>query len=119
MPKDQLCRQFDRHSIFLFPSHFEGFGLSFLQAIARGLCILGTRVGGMRDGIEPNFNGFLFERGDIPGISQRALWLLENPVALEQLGCNARKSAESYTWDQTAQRFESFCKTLISQPKQT
>ena len=59
-----LMRVYDEHGIFLFPSFFEGFGKAFLEAMSRGLVVLASNNGGMRDVIKNGQNGFLFNTGD-------------------------------------------------------
>ena len=59
MPQDELIRVFDEHGIFLFSSFFEGFGKTPLEAMVRGLCVVATATGGMRDYIEDGVSGRL------------------------------------------------------------
>lgn len=44
-----LIREFDAASIFVFPSHFEGFPVALLEALTMGLACVGTSVGGIPD----------------------------------------------------------------------
>lgn len=113
MPKAQLRELFDSHGILLFPSYFEGFALTFLQAMARGLCVLGTKVDGMRQAIRDGCNGFLFERGDSEGIASRAVVLMNSPSTTKSLSTEARQSAEAYTWKKAATAFADFSEKLM------
>ncbi|HUX91558.1 MAG TPA: glycosyltransferase family 4 protein [Gallionellaceae bacterium] len=47
--RQRLMREFDAASIFVFPSHFEGFPVALLEAITMGLACVGTSVGGIPD----------------------------------------------------------------------
>ena len=55
----QLIRVYDEHGIFLFPSFFEGFGKAFIEAMSRGLVVIASKNGGMRDVIGPKW---IFDR---------------------------------------------------------
>ena len=113
MPKVELRDLLDAHSVLVFPSYFEGFALTFLQAMARGLCVLGTKVDGMRQALLDGKNGFLFERGDGQGIADRAIRLYRNMGFLRQVSSEARTTAESYTWERSAELFADFCRGII------
>ena len=58
MPQSDLVSLYDQHGIFLFPSFYEGFGKAFLEAMARGLCVIASSTGGMRDIIQDGKSGF-------------------------------------------------------------
>ncbi len=47
--RQKLMAEFDAASIFVFPSHFEGFPVALLEAITMGLACVGTAVGGIPD----------------------------------------------------------------------
>ena len=47
--RQSLIHEFDKSSIFVFPSHFEGFPVALLEAITMGLACVGTSVGGVPD----------------------------------------------------------------------
>ena len=47
--RQRLMDEFDAASIFVFPSHFEGFPVALLEATAMGLACVGTAVGGIPD----------------------------------------------------------------------
>ena len=47
--RSNLIKEFEDASIFVFPSHFEGFPVALLEAITMGLACVGTSVGGIPD----------------------------------------------------------------------
>ncbi|HQS58853.1 MAG TPA: glycosyltransferase family 4 protein [Gallionellaceae bacterium] len=47
--RSRLIKEFDNASVFVFPSHFEGFPVALLEAITMGLACVGTTVGGIPD----------------------------------------------------------------------
>ena len=64
----QLQRELDECRLFALPSRKEGFGLVFLEAMARSRPCLGARAGGVPEVISEE-SGVLIEYGDIPGIA--------------------------------------------------
>ena len=112
MPRETLLRIYDAHGIYLFPSFFEGFAQTFLEAMARGLAVLATRVDGMAQAIRNGENGYLFERGCPTEMADVAISLIDDQVDLVRLGREARRTAADYTWDRSAGMFENFVGSL-------
>jgi glycosyltransferase involved in cell wall biosynthesis len=113
MPRAELTRVYDEHGIFLFPSYFEGFAQTFLEAMARGLVVLASRVDGMGQTLRDGENGFLFAPGDADGIAARALELLGSSDTIARVGTNARNTASRFTWDRAAANAEAFFEDLL------
>ena len=109
-----LMQVYDEHGIFLFPSFFEGFGKAFLEAMSRGLVVLASKNGGMRDVIKNGQNGFLFntETGTDGGFCPSTFC---NPDFAAQISKEARKSSLSYSWHRLAIETASFYESLIGQ----
>lgn len=76
--------------IFVMPSLKEGLGLSLMEAMAGGLAVIGSDVGGIRSLIRNGDNGLLVEPADTADLSLKILSLLQNPAQREFLGKNAR-----------------------------
>jgi glycosyltransferase involved in cell wall biosynthesis len=75
---------------FVFPSHYEGFGLSIIEAMACGLPIIVSRVGVALEAIQSMRNGMLVEANpSADDLAQAMCWLLEHPELGQQLGKTA------------------------------
>jgi glycosyltransferase involved in cell wall biosynthesis len=61
LPHSELPQYFAASDIFVLPSLSEGFPNVLLEAMASGLPIIATNVGGVPDIIQENINGFLVE----------------------------------------------------------
>jgi glycosyltransferase involved in cell wall biosynthesis len=60
----ELCRIYDEHDILLAPGPHESFGLSVVEAMARGLVIVGPDTGGVGELLESAASPFIFKAGD-------------------------------------------------------
>jgi glycosyltransferase involved in cell wall biosynthesis len=102
MPQEELISVYDQHGIFLFPSFFEGFGKAPLEAMSRGLVVVASDVGGMRDFIIPNENGRLCAVGESAQFASQVLELLQNRDVCRKLSQAAVRTAAKHTWTRCA-----------------
>ncbi|PIP20079.1 MAG: hypothetical protein COX40_06695 [Candidatus Omnitrophica bacterium CG23_combo_of_CG06-09_8_20_14_all_40_11] len=76
--------------LFVLPSLKEGLGLALMEAMACGLAVVGSDVGGIRSLIQDKYNGLLVKPADSRGLSYAILELLQNPDKAKSLSSNAR-----------------------------
>lgn len=88
--KDRLLRE---SGIFLFPTYYEGMPVAVLEAMAYGMAIVTTRVGGIPQLLENGVSGYLCEPGNVEEISGRLLELLKDADKRKQMGGKARQKA--------------------------
>jgi glycosyltransferase involved in cell wall biosynthesis len=88
----------------VFPSVKEGWGLTVVEAAACGTPSLTSNSPGLRDSVRDGVTGFLVPHDDIDALARRMLELAERPSLVDTLGKNARRFAESLTWDAAAAR---------------
>jgi len=108
MSQDELVKEFDQHGIFLYPSLFDGFGKIFLEAMSRGLCVIGTRAGGMVDIIRHGKNGFLCASNDPMQIVAYIRQLMQSWQMASQVSTNAVATARHYTWERVGHELSEF-----------
>jgi len=113
MSQSDLIDTLDRHGIFLFPSFFEGFGKVFLEAMARGLCVVAANNSGARDVIRSGTDGILVPTGDADALAAFALQLSRNPRFAEAVSNAAATRAREYTWRRVASETASFYERLL------
>jgi len=87
----ELMRAFD---VFVLPSKNEGISNTILEALASGLPVVATAVGGNVELVETGVNGMLVEAGDVAGMAQALLGYLDTPARIAEEGARARYGAE-------------------------
>jgi glycosyltransferase involved in cell wall biosynthesis len=87
---DDKRAYFRNSDIYLLPSYHEGIPVSILEAMAAGLPVISTPVGGIPDAIEDGVNGFLVNPGDARAIAEKLVYLLEHPRERKEMGTRNR-----------------------------
>ncbi len=91
--QDGLIDILNAADVFLIPSQSESFGLAALEAMACGVPVVSSSVGGLPELIRHNESGFIAEIGDIDRMSKYVLDLLTNEKKYELFSKNARNRA--------------------------
>jgi glycosyltransferase involved in cell wall biosynthesis len=81
--------------IFVLPSYNEGLPMSVLEAMAEGLPIISTSIGGIPEAVTDGVEGFLIEPSDIEALTARLSQLLHDPDLARRMGEAAHRKAET------------------------
>jgi glycosyltransferase involved in cell wall biosynthesis len=85
--------------VFARPSLSEGMGNSFIEAMAVGLPVVGTAVGGITDFLRDKETGLVCAVGDPADIARKISILLRDNEIRQYVAKNARAMVESrYSW---------------------
>lgn len=101
---DELPQKLKETDVFIRPSRSEGMGNSFIEAMAAGLPVIATEVGGIPDFLTHEKTG-LFVAVDSPeSIAEEVNKLIENKILREEIVKNAQKLvADTYDWSSIAE----------------
>lgn len=92
--------------VFVLPSLGEGISNTILEAMASGLPVVATAVGGNRELVEQGYNGGLFPVGDVQAFADALIPLLENTDERDRQGENARQRVISrFDWNTTVDAY--------------
>jgi glycosyltransferase involved in cell wall biosynthesis len=97
VPEADLPSLYAGSDAFLFLSRYEGFGLTFLEAMASGTPVIGTAVGGFPDVVTPGRGGFVVDR-DPDDVAVEVARLLDASELTTEMSRDARERAETRTW---------------------
>ena len=96
----ELDRYYRDADLYISSSFYESLGMSILEAMASGLPVIGTRVGGVPEAVTHGATGILIEPGDAGQLSATIADLLSNQYLRNSLAKEARKRAiDLFSWD--------------------
>jgi len=100
--------------VFALSSDWEGNPLSVMEAMAAGLPIVSTAVGGVPDLFENGSEGFLVQQGDARGLADCLLSLLRNPETRQTMGAAAaRRARREFDVSKMVQEYEQLYENLF------
>ncbi len=96
--------------ILVLTSRWEGLPRVIPQAMCAGLPVVVTRADGSPEAVRQGQTGFVFEPGDIAGIAEKTVSLLENPEQAQRMGKAAQALvAEFDTYKMVAEQESLYC----------
>lgn len=90
-----VARVLGAMDIFALTSRTECFPIAVLEAMASGLPVVSTNVGGIPEMVSDGVSGFLVPKGDAVGLANRLLDILTDPVTGQRMGHAARDRVAS------------------------
>ncbi len=101
--------------VFLLPSENESFGLAALEAMAVGLPVLATDVGGLPEVVVHGETGWLSPLGDVDAMAHHALQLLADPALQSRMGGAARaRVLAAFQPDAAVARYEAVYRRVLA-----
>jgi glycosyltransferase involved in cell wall biosynthesis len=104
--KPRVPERLAEADIFLNTSRVDNLPVSVLEAMASGLCIVSTRVGGIPDLLEHERDALLVPPGDAPAMAAAARRILHEPGLAARLSRNAQRKAAAYDWSAVLPQWE-------------
>lgn len=102
LSEEELAAEYDQATIFVLPSHFEGFGMVFTEAMAHGLPIVACDGGAVTTTV-PADAGIFVSPGDAGALAEKLRWLLSNSAEIEKRADAAWRHAQNLPrWRDTA-----------------
>ncbi len=106
-PRDDVSELYAAADAFILPSVSEGLSNSLLEAMASGLAVIASAVGGSATTIEDGVTGLLFARDDEAAAAACVRRVLDQPDLVAKMGANARRVCEErYSVSRVAARLE-------------
>jgi glycosyltransferase involved in cell wall biosynthesis len=94
--------QYDCADVFVLPTLYEGYGMVVAEALARGLPIVSTSTGAIRDLVGTEA-GIVVPPGDLPAFTDALSRVLSDAELRTRLAAGARAARQRLpTWDQSA-----------------
>ena len=100
IPHSEIPKYLHQADIFVRPSLSEGQGISFIEAMAAGLPVIATPVGGIPDFLEDGVTGLFVEPKNPRLIAFQVQKLVSDRVLRDKITINARRMVmERYNWN--------------------
>jgi glycosyltransferase involved in cell wall biosynthesis len=89
-----IAEELNKYDLFVFPSRFEGFGLSLFEAVFNGLPVVTSDINPIADYILDNYNGLVFRSGNAQSLGKKLEYALNNFASLKVIVDNSMQLRE-------------------------
>jgi glycosyltransferase involved in cell wall biosynthesis len=104
----QLAARMREADILVQPSVLEAFGMQVVEAMASGLPVIGSAVGGIPELIVDGKTGILVDRDNPIVLADAIVRLLDNPALAREMGnAGRRRVEEKFSWDRITDELKS------------
>jgi len=113
VPYSELPRKYREADIFVLPSLAEGMPLVVLEAMGTGLPIIASRVQGIDELVAENVNGALFDPGDVNGLTNCLIKLINAGEKRVEMGKASREKVKPYDWKNIANTYLTLYENIL------
>jgi D-inositol-3-phosphate glycosyltransferase len=112
--RNELRTLYSAADIFVTTPWYEPFGITPLEAMACGLPVVGSAVGGIKMTIADGATGYLVPPRDPQALADRLALLIAQPQLRQTLGTNGRRRVQRlFTWDRVGAAIERLYREVI------
>lgn len=101
------------YSFLVNPTNFDNMPVSIIEAMALGLIIVSTNVGGLPYLIEDGVDGFLVDIDDDEAMYKKIIELINSPERCAEVSINARKKSEIFDWTNVSKQWKKVFKVEV------
>lgn len=106
VPKERVGETLARADVFLNTTNVDNSPVSVVEAMACGLCVVSTDVGGIPDLVRDGENGLLVPPSDVERMAAAVGSLLGDPARAARLSRNGRNTAQGFDWSAVLPEWE-------------
>lgn len=114
IPHAEVPSYLDRNDIFINTSNYDTAPRSIIEAMANGLCIVSTNVGGIPWLIKDTSQALLVPPNNPQEMTKAVKRLLTEHDLASQISLNAHNASKKYTWDRVLPLWEALFKEVIA-----
>ncbi|MCG3681422.1 glycosyltransferase family 4 protein [Aliarcobacter butzleri] len=111
---NELVEQYKNSDVFILTSNYDNYPNVVFEAMASGLPVIGTNVGGIPSQVIDKKTGYLVQPNNIEQLKNRILELASNKEMREEFGRAGRERVEQeFSWDKSAEQLEKIYKGIV------
>lgn len=114
---EKLPLYYNAADVCVVPSHYESFGLVAVEAMASGVPVVASRVGGLMGTVKDGETGYLVPWLCPEPFAERIELLLANEPLRQSLGEAAREAVGRYRWENVAEAVLRLYEEVIGRPR--
>ena len=114
LPKEEVIPLIRGSLALIQPSLVEGISSTLLEAMACQIPIIASNVGGNKELIKNNENGFLIEPDSIDEINEKIILLSNDPQLVKQFGKKSSEIIKDFEWSNVGAKYLDLYKSLLS-----
>lgn len=111
---DDLDTFYAALDLYIMPSRSEGWGLTALRAMAHGLPVVASNVGGLPEMVEQRMSGWLVTPESPEALTDAIIDAASDPARLHEFGSHARERAAQFSIERTVEETERFYLRLLA-----
>ncbi len=111
--QDLLPYYYSAAEAVVVPSHYESFGMVALEAMACGVPVVASQVGGLAFLVQDGVTGFTVPVDEPEALADRLMRCVNQPDLQKQLGRQAADLAGEYAWEKIAARMLNLYRQVI------
>ncbi len=105
LARSQVIQEYARADLFVLPSRFDSAPVVVREAMAMGLAVVATRVGGVPEMLRDGEEGLLVPPGAPKPLAAAIRELLEDPTRRSRLGGNGALTSRRCSWEELGPRY--------------
>jgi len=114
LPQQHLLEYMRVADLMVLPSTHDGCPTVVLEAMALGIPVVATAVGGIVDQVDPDVSGLLVPPADAESLADALHRIMNNQELREQLAHTAKQHVERFYVAELAQGYEALCMQLLT-----
>ena len=104
LPREELLKAYAEAKLFVLHSREESQGIVFAEAMATGLPVVATKIGGIPYVVADGKSGLLCPYGDVDVMAQSTELLFTDDTMWKEFSSAAKEIAKGYSWKDIAER---------------
>ena len=117
LPYSEVPQHLEKNDIFLNTSQYDNAPRCLIEAMACGLCIISTNVGGIPWIVSDQVDGLLVPANDYKAMAEAIRSILKRPELAHEFSTNGRRKAEIFNWPAIFSQWEVLFREVINDPR--